>query len=30
MNTKTRRDERLSTIVIDATLHHVVDDLAAL
>jgi hypothetical protein len=30
MNTKTRRDERLSTIVIDATLHHVVDDLTAL
>lgn len=30
MNTKTRRDERLSTIAIDATLHHVVDDLAAL
>lgn len=30
MNTKTRRDELLSTIAIDATLHHVVDDLAGL
>lgn len=30
MNTKTRRDELLSTIAIDATLHHVVDDLTGL
>ncbi len=30
MNTKTRRDELLSAIVIDATLHHVVDELTAL
>jgi len=30
MNTKTRRDELLSTIAIDPILHHVVDDLAAL
>ncbi|WP_100962793.1 hypothetical protein [Bosea sp. FBZP-16] len=30
MNTKTRCDELLSTIAIDATLHHVVDDLTGL